>query len=266
MFSLRTLTIGQYIDTQSVIHKLDPRIKCLSVLMLMIGVLLIDRVYFLGLTAAACLGIGLMAKLPLSCVLRNVRTFLWLFTITFAIHLCFTPGRPLPVIPDVGLSFTVEGALRGLFFSLRLFTYIVVAAVFTLTTSPIELTDGIESMLKPLRRFRVPAHEVAMMMTISLRFIPTLIEEAERVRKAQLARAVRFTGSLMHRVKTLIPFCVPLFLSAFRRADELAMAMDTRCYRGEQGRTHFRELRLTAKDGFAIAITGAFCVGVVMLK
>lgn len=266
MFSIQTLTIGQYIDTQSVIHKLDPRTKCLAVFLLMFVVLLVQRLPFLGLTALGCLGIGLLARLPISLILRNLRPFLWLFGITFGIHLFFTPGRPLPLISDYGISPTYEGALRGLFFSLRLMTFIIAAALFTLTTSPIELTDGIENMLHPLRRLRIPVHEFAMIMTISLRFIPTLIEEAERLRKAQMTRAVRFTGSLTRRLKTLIPFVVPLFLSAFRRADELAMAMDARCYRGGRGRTHYQELKLTAKDGFALAITGVFCVGVLIIK
>jgi energy-coupling factor transport system permease protein len=265
MFSIRTAALGQYIDTQSVIHQLDPRTKCLAVLLLMMEVFLINKLYFLVLTVLGCVGITLLAKLPMALIMRNVRPFVWLFGITFGIHLLFTPGQPLPYFPRYGLLLTYEGVTRGLFFSLRLLTFIFAAAVFTLTTSPTELTDGLEKMLKPLRRLRVPVHELAMIMTISLRFIPTLLEEAERLRKAQLTRAVRFSGNLMKRIKTFTPFLVPLFLSSFRRADELAFAMDARCYRGSEGRTHYHELQLTIKDGIALAVTGIFCLGAFLI-
>ena len=260
MFSLKDITVGHYVNTRSVVHRLDPRTKCAAVILLMAAVIVAKSAYFYILVTVGCFALTLIAELPWAMVVRNLRAFIWLFAITFGIHLFFTPGTPLTPFPIKGVTITSEGLERGIFFSYRLALLIVSAALFTLTTSPTELTDGIERMLKPLRRLGLPVHELAMTMTIALRFIPTLVEEADRLRKAQLARGAHFSGGPVRRARALIPLMLPLLLSAFRRADELAAAMDARCYRGGKGRTHFRELKLARWDYLALAATGAVCV------
>lgn len=231
----------------------------MAVVLLMIAVLATNSLYFFVVITAGCLVVILLARLPSVMVARNLRPFLWLFGITFTVHLFFTAGASIPPFPIKGLNITYEGLGKGIFFSYRLAILIVTAALFTLTTSPTELTDGVERMLKPLRRFGLPAHELAMIMTIALRFIPTLIEEADRLRKAQLVRGAHVCGGLVRRAKSLIPLMVPLFVSAFRRADELAVAMDARCYRGGEGRTNFHELKFNRRDYVVLTATGILC-------
>lgn len=260
MFSLKEITLGQYVDTRSVIHQLDPRTKFTVVVLLMVAVFATKSLYFFVVVTAGCLVVIHLARLPSGMVMRNLRPFLWFFGITFFIHLFFTAGTSIPPFPVKGFNITYEGLGRGIFFSYRLAILIVAAALFTLTTSPTELTDGVERMLKPLRRFRLPAHELAMIMTIALRFIPTLVEEADRLRKAQLARGAHGCGGPVRRARALIPLMVPLFLSAFRRADELAAAMDARCYRGGVGRTQFHELKFGGRDYVALTATGMLCL------
>lgn len=266
MFSFKDITLGQYVDTRSRIHRLDPRTKLIVILTLMTAVLAVNNFYFLIVMTVGCFVLILLAKLPVTLVLKNLRPFLWLFGITFSLHLFFTGGSSLRPFPLYGINITHEGLAGGAFFTCRIAVLIGAAALFTLTTSPTELTDGCERMLNPLRRFKFPAHEMAMIMTISLRFIPTLVEEADRLRKAQRVRGIHFLGGPIKRAKSLVPLFVPLILSAFRRADELAAAMDARCYRGGKGRTHFRELKLSRRDYFALATTGIACLSCFLLR
>ncbi|UCE18080.1 MAG: energy-coupling factor transporter transmembrane protein EcfT [Gemmatimonadota bacterium] len=259
MFSFNDITIGQYRDTRSIVHRLDPRTKFFILIFLMIPILCTQTLYSLTIVSLICMLAILFAKLPATMILRNLRPFLWLFGITCVLHLFLTAGTSIPPFPVKGVNITFEGLERGLFFSFRLAIFIVAAALFSLTTSPTELTDSVEHTLKPLRRFGLPAHELAMIMNIALRFIPTIIEEADRLRKAQLARGAHFCGGLIRRIKALIPLTVPLFLSAFRRADELAIAMEARCYRGGIGRTHFQVRTLSIKDYLTIFFIGILC-------
>ena len=258
---LQDITLGQHVPTGSVVHALDPRTKLLSILVLMVLVLL-AKGFLLYAFAAAFLAVVIrVSRLPWGLVLRNLRPFSWLIGLTILVHLFFTPGQPIPGFPIAGIAATREGLRQGLFFGSRLALLIVTAALLTLTTAPIELTDALERLLKPLKRFGFPAHELAMMMVIALRFIPILMEEADRLRKAQWARGASFSGGIVRKVKSLIPLLVPLFLSAFRKADQLAIAMESRCYRGGEGRTTFRPLAFRARDGCAAAIllaTSAF--------
>ena len=191
--------------------------------------------------------------------MKNLRPFSWLIGLTILLHLLLTPGRLLPGFPIAGVAATEEGLQQGLFFGCRLGLLIVTATLLTLTTSPIELTDALERVLRPLKRVGLPAHELAMMMVIALRFIPTLMEEADRLRKAQLARGATFSGGVVRKLKSLVPLLVPLFVSAFRKADQLAMAMESRCYRGDQGRTTFRPLVFRARDGWAAVVVVVTC-------
>jgi len=256
---LTDITLGKYVAVDSPLHRLDPRTKFLGTCALMIAVLgtggfapLLLFSPFLALTI-------LLSRVPARLVLSNLRPFLWLFLFTLVLHALMTPGAILWRIPWLGRPITAEGMWMGLFFSLRLASVILIASLLTLTTTPMELTDGLERLLNPLRRFGFPAHELAMMVAIALRFIPVLIEEAERLYKAQLARGADFSGGPIRRARSLIPLLVPLFISAFSRADRLALAMESRCYRGGIGRTSYRELKFTPADAWAaLVVLAAF--------
>ena len=249
---LSDITLGQYYPVDSFVHRLDPRTKLLLTLIGMTGLLIAHQ--FLGLCfVAGLILIGIRSShLPVAMVLRNLRSFLWLFVLTFFIHLLFSEGVAIIRIPYVNIDVSSQGILNGFSYSLRLALLITFATLLTLTTSPIEITDALEVMLGPLKRVGVPAHELTMMMTLSLRFIPTLIAEADKLRKAQVSRGVSFHGNIMRRVKNIIPLILPLFISVFRRADELALAMDSRCYSGGEGRTRYKELSFNKYDYFVL--------------
>ncbi|RPI00148.1 MAG: energy-coupling factor transporter transmembrane protein EcfT [Calditrichaeota bacterium] len=245
---LNDISLGQYFPLDSFFHRLDPRTKLISVLSLMTGLLVSFRTLPLLLFFVVTIIFIYASRLPLFLVLRNVRPFIWLFLLTLLVHMFLTQGRVILRIPYFDWTITAEGIRLGAVYSCRLFLLIIIAALLTLTTSPVELTDGLERLLKPLKRFKIPVHEIVMMLTLSLRFIPTLLEEAQRIKNAQLSRGVSFEGSLLNRVKNIVPLILPLFFSAFRRADELAMAMDSRCYTGGEGRTSYFSLSFRTAD------------------
>ena len=260
MAFLSDITLGRYIATESVVHRLDPRTKLLATLMVMSSVIIGNRFEPLYLFSVFLGSVVLLSRLYVRLVLKNIRPFLWLFAFTFLLHAFLTPGRTWYVSPGGWVTLTREGVEKGLFFSFRLSVLVVAASLMTLTTSPLDLADGLERLLRPFQRLGLPTHELAIMVSIALRFIPTLIEEADRLRKAQLARGADFGGNLLRRVRSLIPLLVPLFLSAFRRADQLAVAMEARGYRGGQGRTHFIELKFKRSDYVALAVTLSVCL------
>lgn len=246
------ITLGQYYPGDSIVHRLDPRSKLFAATAIMSGLLLsYNYLLLLGMAAFIALAVA-AARIPLTLLLKNLRPFIWLFAITWLLHLFWTPGRILWVLPGTAVSITREGVALGAIYVARLALLIVYAALLTLTTSPIELTDALERISRPLQRWGVPTHELSLMLTLSLRFIPTLLEEAQRIRNAQLSRGARLTGSLRHRIRALLPLLVPLFVSAFRRADELALAMDARCYTGGAGRTVYTRLSLRPADYLVI--------------
>jgi energy-coupling factor transport system permease protein len=253
----KNIVLGQYLPVASAIHQLDPRTKFVAVVAVMFLTLLVSNlfIYILLLSWLGCL--VAMARLPLRLIFRNLRSFLWLFLFTFIIHLFFTEGRTLPVL---GLG-TIEGFWRGLFFCLRVAILVLSASLLTLTTSPLELTDGLEKLLAPLRWFGLSPHALALMLVIALRFIPTFIEEANTIQKAQLARGATFTGHLIRRARSLVPLLVPLFLSAFRRADELAVAMEARNYRTDGPRTSFQQLKFSRIDYGSLVFLAVFFSG-----
>lgn len=252
MSMLTDITLGQYFPIDSFIHRLDPRTKILVIFIGMTGLLFMHQL--IGLCVAAFfIFLGIRAsRLPVSLVFKNLRPFLWLFLITFFIHIFFSEGLAVVKIPYTNINISKEGIINGFSYSLRLALLITFAALLTLTTSPIEITDALETMFAPLKRFKLPVHELIMMMTLSLRFIPTLIMEAEKLQKAQISRGVSFRGNIIRRVKNIIPLILPLFLSVFRRADELAIAMDARCYTGGDGRTRFKELVFKKNDYYML--------------
>jgi energy-coupling factor transport system permease protein len=262
MVLFKDIVLGQYLPVNSAIHRLDPRTKFIAVVAIMVLTLVVSNIWTYVLLLASLMGVIFLAKLPIGFILRNLRSFMWLFVLTFGIHLLFTAGRALPYL-GVG---TVEGFWRGLFFCLRVAILIISAALLTLTTSPLELTDGLEKILSPLGLFGLSSHALALMLVIALRFIPTFIEEANNIQKAQLARGASFNGNLVQRARSLVPLLVPLFLSAFRRADELAVAMEARNYRTDGPRTHFRELKFSAGDYRSLVLLVIFTCGCLLVS
>lgn len=257
----KNIVLGQYLPVDSVVHRLDPRTKLFSVAAIMVLTLVVSNIWTYAFFLALLVMVMFLARLPAGFVLRNVRSFSWLFILTFGIHLFFTSGRSLP---GIGVG-TVEGFWRGLFFCLRVAILIISAALLTLTTSPLELTDGLEKILSPLNWFGLSSHALALMLVIALRFIPTFVEEANNIQKAQLARGAHFGGNLARRAKSLIPLLVPLFLSAFRRADELAVAMEARNYRTDGPRTHYRELKFSVADYRSLVLLVIFGCGCLLV-
>ena len=253
---LKDITIGQHYPTDSVIHKLDPRTKILITFALIIGLFIINR--FVGYTFVIAFIVAAIAisKIPFKYMIKGLKPLYILIMITFLINVFMTRGE---ILFGIGpLNVTREGLYQAVFMAMRLILLVIGTSLLTLTTSPIMLTDGIENLLNPFKRLGLPAHELAMMMSIALRFIPTLLEETDKIMKAQIARGADFeSGNIINRAKSLVPLLVPLFISAFRRADELAMAMEARCYRGGEHRTRMRELKMKRRDAISGGITVA---------
>ena len=249
---LRDITIGQYYPADSFVHKLDPRFKILAVLAYIIAAFFVKT--YIGLfVLLAFLTVAVAAsRIPLKVLLRGLKSIYVLLGITFVFNALLSGGQTEYFRLWI-FRLTREGLVRAVFMALRLIMLITGASLLTLTTAPIALTDGMERLLSPFAKLHFPAHEVAMMMTIALRFIPTLMEE-DRIMKAQSARGASFDeGGLIKRAKSVIPLLVPLFVSAFRRAEELAMAMEVRCYHGGEGRTRLHVLRFTRRDAIGLA-------------
>ncbi len=257
---LTDITLGQYYPGNSCIHRLDPRTKILSVLFYMVMVFMADSPLSYGLLIALIFLGTLLAKLPAGLLLRSLKPLWVIILLTMGIHFVTDPGKVLWSWKFITL--TEEGIILGIKMSLRLVLLLLISSLMTFTTSPIVLTDGIESLLRPFKKIGVPAHELAMMMPIALRFIPTLLEETDRIMKAQMSRGADFSsGNIMKRARNMLPILIPLFISAFRRADELALAMEARCYRGGEGRTRMNELVYKKGDGAAaLVMLGLFAL------
>ncbi|CAG9366256.1 energy-coupling factor transporter transmembrane protein EcfT [Clostridium perfringens] len=259
---LKDITIGQYIPGDSFVHKLDPRTKILISFIFIASLFIVDKFWgyifiiaFLGATV-------LISKLQFKYLYKGLKPVFLLIAITAALNIFMIKGTEDTLIWHWKfLHIYKEGIRTSIFMALRLILLIMGTSVLTLTTSPIELTDGIESLLKPFKKIGIPAHELAMMMTIALRFIPTLIDETDKIMKAQKARGADFeSGNIIQKAKSLIPLLIPLFISSFRRADELAMAMEARCYRGGDGRTRMKILKYSKNDFISFGIAGALLV------
>ncbi len=260
---VNTITIGQYVPAESIIHRLDPRTKIGVVTLLLVALFVVNSFAGYGLIAGFLGAAILLSGLPARFVLKSIRPLVVIIIFTFVLNLFMTPGKAILSLGP--LQVTDTGLYRATFMSVRLILLILATSLLTLTTSPIRLTDGVERLLAPFKRVGVPAHELAMMMTIALRFIPTLLEETDRIMKAQMARGADFeSGNLVGRAKNLVPLLVPLFISAFRRADELATAMEARCYRGDEGRTKLTQLVVQRADWVALLMTVAFLSGTVI--
>lgn len=255
MSMLKSITIGQYLPGDSLLHRLDARAKFIALILVLVSIFAVRSFWGYLFLAVFIFSLFYSAKLPLQYILRGLRPVYYIMLFTLIIHLFFTKGGA--VVLSLGrVTIETNGVYLGVFMVLRIIFLIVSTSLLTLTTSPIALTDALEDLMKPLSKVGVPAHEIAMMMTIALRFIPTLMEEAEKIMKAQMARGADFeSGNVFRRAKSLVPLLVPLFVSSFRRADDLAVAMEARCYRGGQGRTRMRQLKITSRDVLAVVIS-----------
>ncbi|MDK2801324.1 MAG: energy-coupling factor transport system permease protein [Clostridiales bacterium] len=250
---IKDITLGQYFPGESVIHRLDPRIKIILTLLYITALFMIKNFTGYIIFAAFTFEMIYISTVPVKYVFKGLKPLVFIIIFTAFINIFMTGGRPLFSIGP--LLATYEGLNMAILMTLRLLFLIIGTSLLTFTTSPISLTDGIEKLLNPFRRIGVPAHELAMMMTIALRFIPTLLEETDKIMKAQMARGADFeSGNLLKRAKGLVPLLVPLFISAFRRADDLAIAMESRCYRGGDQRTRMKQLKLHNRDYIAIGL------------
>lgn len=262
---LSDITIGQYFPGSSILHRLDPRTKVVLLFFYLVLIFVCRSAISYAMLTALTFVLMLLSKVPMGTMLRSLKPLWWIILFTFVIHLFSTPGEELAQVWI--FSLTWEGIVEGFYISLRLVLLILLSSLLTFTTSPIKLTDAMEELLSPFKRFGVPAHELAMMMTIALRFVPTLIQETDRIMKAQQSRGADFQdGSIAKRLRAFVPVLVPLFLSAFRRADDLAMAMEARCYRGGEGRTQMKALKVTSIDYVAWGFTVLLIAAVIVLR
>lgn len=262
---LKDITIGQFFPGNSLIHRLDPRFKIIATILFIVMLFSGDSLLCLGIGAFFTVMIVLMTKIPLKMYAKSIKPLLPFLVITAAINLFLVSSGNI-LWKWKFLKITDEGVNLSIFMIVRIVLLIVGSSVLTYTTSPITLTDAIERLLSPLKKLKVPIHELAMMMSIALRFIPTLIEETDKIISAQKARGAEIdSGSFMTRTKNLISILVPLFISAFRRADELATAMECRCYNGGKGRTRLRRLQSAPRDYIALVVTVLFLVAVIII-
>ena len=258
---LQNITLGQFFPGNSTLHRLDPRTKIILLFALIIAIFAAEGwAAHLALTGVTA-GLIFLSQVPPLTVLKSVKPLAWIILFTLLIHFTSHDGEVLFKV--YVFKVTAEGIAYGVQISLRLVLLIVLSSLLTFTTSPLKLTDATEKLLSPLTKVGVPAHELAMMMTIAIRFVPTLLEETDKIIKAQRSRGLDFdSGGVVKRLRSMVPILVPLFLSSFRRADDLAMAMEARCYRGGEGRTHMKQLRLTATDFTAAAVVIGICAAV----
>lgn len=262
---LRDITIGQYYQTESVIHSLDPRVKLMGTLVFLVSLFIGQSVWMYLAVTVFMLAVIKMSKVPLKFIVKGLKAVLVLVIISAAFNLFLTDGEV--VVRLWKLTITREGIILAVFMVIRLMYLIMGSSVMTLTTTPNNLTDGLEKGLGFLKVFKVPVHEIAMMMSIALRFIPILIEETDKIMKAQMARGADFeNGSLMKRAKAMIPILVPLFVSAFRRANDLANAMEARCYHGSEGRTKMKPLKYTKNDHIAYGVLILYLAAIIALN
>ena len=257
---LKDITLGQYFPGKSPIHLLDPRTKLIMLVVYIVALFAASGPVSYGLMFVFLLIVVKISTIPPKSILKGMKPLIMILVFTGVLNLFFTTGEGKPLVDFWIITIYKEGLIRAIFMVARILMLISCTFLLTYTTSPIALTDGLEALMNPLKKLKVPVHELAMMMCIALRFIPTLIEETDKIMNAQKARGADFeSGSIMERAKALVPILVPLFISAFRRADELATAMECRCYQGGEGRTKMKLLRYTAWD------FRAFCIGVLLL-
>lgn len=267
MAMLKDVTLGQYFPGTTPVHRMDPRMKLLMTILYIVVLFVADGLLSYIAIAAFLVTVIAISHISPKVVLSGMKPLIIIIAITGVLNMFYTPGEGEPLLRVWKLTIYKEGIVTAAFMIVRIMLLVCGTFMLTYTTSPLELTDGIESLLKPLEKIRVPAHELAMMMSIALRFIPTLIEEADKIMSAQKARGADFdSGNILKRAKALIPLLVPLFISAFRRADELAVAMECRCYHGGKGRTRMRVLRFHSVDWLALLVMALLTAAIILLK
>ena len=254
---MRDITIGQYYPADSVLHRLDPRVKLVGTFAFLVSLFVGKGLAAYAIATVFLAAVIKLSKVPFKMIMKGLKAIIIILLITVNFNLFLTDGE---IIFQLGfLKITKEGVSVAFFMALRLIYLVVGASLMTLATTPNDLTDGLESVLSPLKKIKVPVHEISMMMSIALRFIPILMEETDRIMKAQKARGADFeTGNLIQKAKSMVPLLVPLFISAFRRANDLAMAMEARCYRGGEGRTKMKPLHYEQRDRIAYLILAAY--------
>lgn len=261
---LKNIAIGQYYNADSPVHLLDPRVKVVLTAAFITMVFFVKNYWgYAALLVFVCF-LSVISNVPPRVLIKTLKPMFYILVFTFILNLLFMQGEKV-IFSLWFIRVTEEGLNQAVFLALRLLFLVAGASFLTLTTSPIELTDALERLMKPLTVFRFPAHELAMMMSIALRFIPTLLDEADKIMKAQASRGADFeSGNIMQRARNMLPLLIPLFISAFRRADELALAMESRCYRGGKGRTRMKVLRMGARDAAAAVLVAGLFTGIVL--
>jgi len=245
---IKNITMGQYIPGNSLLHRADPRTKIIWTVLLLIALFTANNIYGFVMMIALVGIILIISEIKVSYTLRGIKPLLIILIITSLINIFTYPGNTV-LVSAGSFRITLEGIFQAIIIALRLSLMVIIGSVLTLTTTPIALTDGLEKLMRPLKKLKIPVHEMSMMMSIALRFIPTLLEETDRIIKAQSSRGADFdTGNFIEKAKSFIPVLIPLFVSAFKRAEELATAMESRCYRGDIGRTRMKELAYTKDD------------------
>lgn len=259
---MRNITIGQYYPADSILHKLDPRVKFLGTLVFIVSLFLIKGLAGYVFVTVALVTLVKLSKVPFGMMLKGMKAIIFILIITVFFNMLFTPGEV--IFTFWRLTITKEGVFQAFRMAVRLSYLIIGSSIMTLTTTPNQLTDAMENLFSPLKVIKVPVHEISMMMSIALRFIPILMEETDKIMKAQIARGADFeSGNLIKRVTNMIPLLVPLFVSAFQRANDLAMAMEARCYHGGEGRTQMKPLRYEKRDFVAYILMLTFAAAAV---
>ena len=259
---MRNITIGQYYPADSILHKLDPRVKFLGTLVFIVSLFLIKGLGGYAFVTVVLVTLVKLSKVPFGMMLKGMKAIIFILIITVFFNMLFTPGEV--IFTFWRLTITKEGVFQAFRMAVRLSYLIIGSSIMTLTTTPNQLTDAMENLFSPLKVIKVPVHEISMMMSIALRFIPILMEETDKIMKAQIARGADFeSGNLIKRVTNMIPLLVPLFVSAFQRANDLAMAMEARCYHGGEGRTQMKPLRYEKRDFVAYILMLAFAAAAV---
>ncbi|MBQ6259057.1 MAG: energy-coupling factor transporter transmembrane protein EcfT [Lachnospiraceae bacterium] len=261
----RNITLGQYYPAESVLHALDPRVKLFGALIWIISIFLMDGLFSFLLATGFLMFLIIISKVPFSFMVRGLRSIMIIVIIASVFNIFFTPGNTL--VEAGPLKITDKGIINAVLMAIRMFYLIIGTSLMTLTTTPNNLTDGLSRSLSPLEKLRVPVTDIAMMMTIALRFIPILIEETNKIMKAQMARGADFEhGGLIKKAKNMVPLLVPLFVSAFRRANDLALAMEARCYSSGKKRTKLNPLKYARRDAIAYIIILLFLTGLILMK
>lgn len=259
------ITIGQYFPGNSFVHKMDARMKIILTMLFIVSIFLCKNIASLVLVVISAFLLVFISKIPVKTVIKSIKPLTVIIIITSLLNIFYGDGEP---IAELGrLKITMNGIETAVFMAIRIITLVVISSLLTYTTSPTDLTDALERLMKPLKLFKVDVHSLAMTMTIALRFIPTLIEEIQKIMSAQKSRGADMeSGGLIHRAKALIPVLIPLFVSSFRRANELAYAMECRCYRGGSGRTKMKVMKMTARDFTSLAVVVVFLVVIILLN